>query len=74
MWLSQLVILALVAFLAVAATLAARTGPAKNATEQLLLRLPVTLYLGWATLASAWGDIRATHRPPSAAKDFCGAK
>jgi benzodiazapine receptor len=60
-WLSQLVILALVAFLAVAATRAARTGPAGNTTEELLLRLPVTLYLGWATMASA-ANFGATFR------------
>jgi len=54
-WLSQVVILVLVACLAVAARRLARTGPAPSTTERLALRLPVTLYLGWATLASVAG-------------------
>ena len=54
-WLSQVVILALVAFLAVAARRFSATGPAPTQTERLALRLPVTVYLGWATLAAAAG-------------------
>lgn len=54
-WASQVVILALVAFLAVAARRFALTGAAGSTTERLALRLPVTIYLGWATLAAAAG-------------------
>ncbi len=54
-WVSQVVILALVACLAVAARRFAAIGPAKTTAERLALRLPVTIYLGWATLASAAG-------------------
>lgn len=54
-WLSQVIILALVAFLAMAARRLVATGPADGLTEQLALRLPTTIYLGWATLASSAG-------------------
>lgn len=54
-WLSQVVILALVGCLAVAARRLAHLGAAATTTERLALRLPVTLYLGWATLASVAG-------------------
>lgn len=54
-WLSQVVILGLVAFLAVAARRFALLGPAPDLAERLTLRLPVTLYLGWATVAAAAG-------------------
>lgn len=54
-WLSQVVILALVACLVVAAWRFSRLGPAGSAAEEWLLRVPVTLYLGWATLASVAG-------------------
>ena len=54
-WLSQLVILALVACLAMATARLTRQGTASSIAERLLLRLPVTLYLGWATLASFAG-------------------
>ncbi|WP_375424657.1 hypothetical protein [uncultured Friedmanniella sp.] len=54
-WLSQVIILGLVACLAVAARQFVATGPAATTTERLALRLPVTLYLGWATLAAAAG-------------------
>lgn len=54
-WVSQLIILGLVAFLAVAARRFSATGPASTPAERLLLRLPVTIYLGWATLAAAAG-------------------
>lgn len=52
-WLSQLVILALVACLAFATAACTAVGPAETSAERLLLRLPVTRYLGWATLATA---------------------
>jgi hypothetical protein len=52
--LAQVVIVALVAFLAVAA--ARLTGlPTDRVTDALLLRLPVTGYLGWATIATVAG-------------------
>ncbi|HEX8507996.1 MAG TPA: tryptophan-rich sensory protein [Propionibacteriaceae bacterium] len=54
-WLSQVVILLLVGCLAVATLRLSRVGPADGPAERLLLRLPVTLYLGWATLASFAG-------------------
>ncbi|HEX8488334.1 MAG TPA: tryptophan-rich sensory protein, partial [Propionibacteriaceae bacterium] len=54
-WLSQLVILALVACLAVVMIRLTRLGPAETTAERLLLRLPVSLYLGWATLATFAG-------------------
>jgi benzodiazapine receptor len=54
-WLSQLVILALVGCLAVATVRLTRSGPASGTAERLLLRLPVTGYLGWATLATFAG-------------------
>lgn len=54
-WLSQIVIVALVACLAVAMVRATRTGPAHGLAEQALLRLPITLYLGWTVLAATAG-------------------
>jgi hypothetical protein len=54
-WLSQLIILVLVGCLAVAAARLTAAGPASSTAERLLLRLPVTCYLGWATLAAAAG-------------------
>lgn len=54
LWLAQLVILALVGCLAVAAARLTRIPPATT-SERVLLRLPVMLYLGWAVLASAAG-------------------
>jgi translocator protein len=54
-WLSQLVILALVGCLAVTARRLTRLGPGTTRAEQLALRLPVTLYLGWALLATVAG-------------------
>ena len=54
-WLSQLVILALVACLAVVMIRLTRLGAAETTAERLLLRLPVSLYLGWATLATFAG-------------------
>lgn len=55
LWLAELTVLALVVCLAVAARRFRSLGRATSRTEQLALRLPVTLYLGWATLASAAG-------------------
>lgn len=54
-WLSEIVIILLVALLGVACWRATRTGPAAGTAERVLLRLPATLYLGWATLAAAAG-------------------
>jgi hypothetical protein len=54
-WLSQVIILVLVACLAVAARRLSHLEPASSTTERLALRLPVTLYLGWATLATVAG-------------------
>ena len=54
-WLSQIVIVALVACLAMATTRLTRLGEADSTTERWLLRMPVTLYLGWATLATFAG-------------------
>ncbi len=54
-WLSQIVIVLLVFCLAAAARRFTTLGPAKSGAERLLLRLPITIYLGWATLASAAG-------------------
>ena len=54
-WLSQVVILLLVGCLATATFRLSRLGAADTTRERLLLRLPVTLYLGWATLASFAG-------------------
>lgn len=50
-WLSQLVIVMLVICLVFATVRFSRLGPAENAAERFAFRLPVTLYLGWATLA-----------------------
>jgi len=55
LWLSQVVILVLVACLAVAARRLSQLGSAADLTERLALRLPVTVYLGWATVATAAG-------------------
>ena len=69
-WLSQLVILGLVACLAVATWRFTTLGPAKNTAERLLFRLPVTFYLGWATLATAAGfgvTFRSLGMPPAGA-------
>jgi hypothetical protein len=66
-WLSQLVILALVGCLAVATWRFSRSGTAEHTAERLLFRLPVTFYLGWATLACAAGfgvTFRSLGMPP----------
>lgn len=54
-WLSQVIIVLLVASLAMATVRLTRSGHATGSTERLLLRLPVTFYLGWATLATFAG-------------------
>ncbi len=54
-WLSQVVIVALVVCLATATARFSHFGPAETAAERAAFRLPVTIYLGWATLASAAG-------------------
>jgi benzodiazapine receptor len=55
LWLAQVVIVALVFCLVMAVVNLSRCGPAAAWRERLLLRLPATLYLGWATLASSAG-------------------
>lgn len=55
LWLAQVVIIALVVFLLRAARQARTSGPAKTTAERWLVRLPITLYLGWATLATFAG-------------------
>lgn len=50
-WLSQLIIVMLVICLIFAAVRFTRLGPAESVAEQFAFRLPVTVYLGWATLA-----------------------
>lgn len=52
---SQVVILVLVGCLAKATGLLTRSGAAATNAERWLLRLPTTLYLGWATLAAFAG-------------------
>jgi benzodiazapine receptor len=55
LWLAQVVILVLLAALTVAVRRSVQTGPAEDRREQFGLRLPVTLYLGWVTLATVAG-------------------
>ena len=54
-WLSQVAILMLVVCLIFVAVQFSRMGPAQNAAEQSAFRLPVMLYLGWATVACIAG-------------------
>jgi hypothetical protein len=54
-WLSQIAILMLVICLIFVAVQFSRLGPARNAAEQFAFRLPVMLYLGWATVACIAG-------------------
>ncbi len=54
-WLAQLILVMLVICLIFATIGFSRCGPAENAAEQLAFRLPITLYLGWATVACAAG-------------------
>lgn len=53
-WLAQVIIVVLLFSLAMAAARMATT-PARDLGERALLRLPTTLYLGWAALASMAG-------------------
>ena len=53
--LAQLVIITLVVCLAVALGRLTGMGPASTQAEQWLLRLPVSGYLGWATIATVAG-------------------
>jgi len=55
LWLAQILIVILVGYLIVAARGFLVVGPAKSTAEQVLLRLPVMIYLGWASLAAAAG-------------------
>ena len=54
-WVAQLILVMLVICLIFATIGFSRCGPAENAAEQLAFRLPITLYLGWATVACAAG-------------------
>jgi benzodiazapine receptor len=55
LWLAQILIILLTVCLVFAARGFLLTGPAATAGEIGLLRLPVMLYLGWATVATAAG-------------------
>ena len=55
LWLAQILILILVGYLVVAARGFLVVGPAPSVAEEVFLRLPVMIYLGWATLAAAAG-------------------
>jgi hypothetical protein len=55
LWLAQILILILVGYLVVAARSFVLLGPAPTVAEEVFLRLPVMIYLGWATLAAAAG-------------------
>jgi len=55
LWLAQIFIILLTVCLVFAARAFLLTGPAGTAAEIGLLRLPVMLYLGWATVATAAG-------------------
>jgi len=54
-WLSQIAIVVLVTCLIFAARRFTGIGPAENTAEQFAFRLPVMLYLGWATPACIAG-------------------
>ena len=54
-WVSEIVIVVLVALLLIASWQLTHAGPAESTAERWLLRLPVTVYLGWAALATAAG-------------------
>jgi hypothetical protein len=55
LWLAQILILILIGYLIIAARSFVVLGPAPTAAEEVFLRLPVMIYLGWATLAAAAG-------------------
>jgi hypothetical protein len=54
-WLAQILIVILVSYLVLAARGFLVAGPAASTAEEILLRLPVMIYLGWATLVAAAG-------------------
>jgi hypothetical protein len=54
-WLAQILIVILVTYLVFAARGFLLVGPASSTAEEVFLRLPVMIYLGWATLAAAAG-------------------
>ena len=54
-WLAQILLVILVVCLVFAARGFLVVGPASSAAEEILLRLPVMIYLGWATLVTAAG-------------------
>ena len=53
LWLAQILIVILVIYLVIAARAFLLVGPAPTTAEEVFLRLPVMIYLGWATLAAA---------------------
>lgn len=55
LWLAQVVIMVLLLALTVAVRRSVHSGPAADRREQFAFRLPVTLYLGWVTLATVAG-------------------
>jgi hypothetical protein len=55
LWLAQILIVILVTYLVIAARAFLVVGPANTTAEEVFLRLPVMIYLGWATLAAAAG-------------------
>jgi hypothetical protein len=55
LWLAQILIVILVGYLVCAAQAFLVVEPAASTAEEVLLRLPVMIYLGWATLAAAAG-------------------
>src|SRR4029450_12248994 len=54
-WLPRILIVILVVYLAIAARAFLLVGPAPTTAEEVFLRLPVMIYLGWATLAAGAG-------------------
>ena len=54
-WLAQILLVILVVCLVFAARGFLVVGPAPTTAEEILLRLPVMIYLGWATLVTAAG-------------------
>jgi len=54
-WLAQILLVILVVCLVFAARGFLVVGPAPGTAEEVLLRLPVMVYLGWATLVAAAG-------------------
>src|SRR5215210_257275 len=54
-WLSQIAIIMLVLCLIVVGRRFTLIGPAQSAAEQFAFRLPVMIYLGWATVAAIAG-------------------